>query len=91
VSTRHRQERVALFGTAIQRQQLHIGEHQEVALTGVQQVRDTTAIAVACQRHQAFDAVARSLDPHPLLTEIEILLSACFVTDRHQGMTIVKA
>jgi hypothetical protein len=82
---------MALLGASIQRQQLHIGERQEVALAGVEHVRDTAAIAVARQRHQAFDAMARSLDPHALLAEIEILLRACLVADRHQGMTIVKA
>jgi hypothetical protein len=72
VSARDSEERVALHGASVERFDGHLGKRQEVALGGVENVRDATAVAVAGERHQTRDAVPRGLDTHALLAEVQV-------------------
>jgi hypothetical protein len=74
VSAGDREEGVALQGPPIQRLHRDVGEREEVPLGSVEHVRDTAAVAVAGERHQAFDAVPGGLHADALLAEVQVLV-----------------
>ena len=60
-----------LHGAALERRDRDLGERDEVALGGVQEVRHAAAVAVARERQQALDAVALGLDADALLAVVD--------------------
>jgi hypothetical protein len=73
VSASEHEEGMALNGATVKRLDGDARERDEIALRGIENVRDATAIAVAGERHETFDAMPRGLQAHALLTVIEAL------------------
>ena len=71
----HRDE-VVVVGVGVAVEQLHggIGQREEVALRGVEQVRQTAAVAVGGQRRDTDDAVTRGVDRDALITVLHATL-----------------
>lgn len=90
VLTMHRDE-VMLHDLGVAAKQLHGGicQRDELALGGVQQIGEPAAVAIAGQRRDTDDAVARRVDRNALITMLHATLFGTRRVELKPGATRV--